>query len=79
MALKAVTSLHRKKGNAVMVYSLFDKAKPMPYALGEITKITKKFVTLGFHHKHEMRFHRATGYVVGFAMFNAYGINPETS
>lgn len=51
--------------NKIKIVDLFDANKPAPYGSFELIKETKKFTFVNIGGE-AVKFHRATGYVVGF-------------
>ena len=78
-SLQAVNTNSRKVGDSIQVYDLFG-GHNRPYYKGVITKLTKSYLTVCHQFGSESRFHRATGYIVGYA-FPTYefAVAPETS
>jgi len=79
MQLTPVPTNSRRVDSDVIVFDLFDPLNPSIHNRGKITRLTKKYVTVSSGHVTE-RFHRATGYVVGFHWpHDCQAICPETN
>ena len=79
--MKSVPSNSRQVGQTIQVWDgASGIVNPLPKSIGKIVKITKKLITVQYTLGTEYRFHRATGYIVGFA-WPQYAdlIAPETS
>jgi hypothetical protein len=80
MALKSIPESVYVIGAKIKVYDLADMARPVEKWEGTVVKVNKKMVTLRSPLGHEFRFHRVTGYIVGFAWPQyATAIRPQTS
>lgn len=79
MSITAVNTNSRKVGDKVKVYDTFNGYNNLSYT-GEIVHITKKYLTIRHPLGSESRYHRATGYIVGFSFPSyCFAIAPETS
>lgn len=65
--MDAVVSSSRVVGGSITVYDMFDGTNPTPKYVGTITAVTKKFITVKSPFANVYRFHRATGFIVGYA------------
>lgn len=78
MSLKAVSTTTRKVGDSIKVYDNATGKYHVDYA-GVISKLTSKFVTVKNQYGDEQRFHRTTGFQVGYHWpYTTLLIAPET-
>jgi hypothetical protein len=69
----------RKIGDLIKVIDTFNGHDTLKYT-GTIAKISKTFITVKHPFGHETRFHRATGFMVGYAFPQLCdAIAPESS
>jgi len=68
----------RDVGETIIIYDSFNMSNPAKYGQGTINKITKKFITIN-HNGEVVKFHRPTGYVVGYHWpYDTRQLAPET-
>ena len=75
-AIPAVPSISRQVGDPVQAYDLFGYHNTKQH-IGTISKLTKKFVFVDYL-GHTTKYHRATGFIVGYTFMYQHAIAPET-
>lgn len=76
--MDAVKTGSRVFGGQINVYDMFGGSPVLKYT-GTITAVTKKFITVKSPFANVYRFHRATGFIVGYAHpVYMFAIAPET-
>ena len=80
MALKSVHHSVYIVGAPMQVYDLFDMASPAKAWEGVVVKVSPKMISIKHPLGEVYRFHRITGYIVGFSWPGyCWALRPQTA